>query len=76
MLADFLSKNLVYPKEANLNRFEGKTFISFCVNENGSLSDFKIQKSSYKILDEEAMRVAQLMNNWVPAHQDGKAKKK
>lgn len=72
-LISFLSKNIIYPAEANKNRWQGKTLISFLVNEDGSLSDFAVQKSSWQILDAEALRVAKLMPKWIPAKENGKA---
>lgn len=74
-LISFLSKNIIYPTEANKNRWQGKTLISFNVNEDGSLSDFAVQKSSWPVLDAEALRVVKLMPNWMPATENGKAVK-
>ena len=54
---------------------EGKTLVAFIVNEDGTLSNIKIQKSSWEILDNEALRVVQLMPKWIPAQVDGKPKK-
>ena len=71
-LVAFLSKNIIYPAEANKNRWQGKTLISFSVNEDGSLSDFAVQKSSWPVLDAEALRVVKLMPKWIPATENGK----
>lgn len=71
----FLDANISYPEEANKNRMEGKTLVAFIVNVDGTLSNIKIQKSSWEILDNEALRVVQLMPKWIPAQVDGKPKK-
>lgn len=69
----FLMDNLKYPKSAENEKREGKAVVSFEVNTDGSLSDFKISKSTGSAdLDEEAVRVARSMPNWEPAVQDGK----
>lgn len=74
-LTTFLNDNVHYPEEANKNRMEGKTLVAFVVNEDGSISDIKIKKSSWPILDDEAKRVVQLMPKWMPAFTNGKKKK-
>ena len=74
-LYEFLAKNIVYPNEANKNRWQGKTLVSFYVNEDGSLSNISIQKSSWPVLDAEAIRVVSLMPKWTPATEKGKAVK-
>ena len=71
-LVAFLSKNIRYPPEANKNRWQGKTLIAFFVNTDGSLSDFAVQKSSWPVLDAEALRVVKLMPKWIPATENGK----
>lgn len=69
----FLSKNLNYPAQAKENGIQGRVLVSFIVNENGSLSDFRIDKSSANDeLDKEAVRVLKTMPNWKPGSQDGK----
>ncbi len=74
-MMEFLDANISYPEEANKNRMEGKTLVAFIVNEDGSITNIKIQKSSWQILDDEAMRVVQLMPKWIPAQLEGKPKK-
>ncbi|MFN8281649.1 MAG: energy transducer TonB [Chitinophagales bacterium] len=74
-LMEFLNNNIHYPEDANKNRMEGKTLVSFIVNEDGSISDIKIKKSSWQILDDEAVRVVQLMPKWMPAQLHGKPRK-
>lgn len=74
-LMAFLDANISYPEEANKNRMEGKTLIAFVVNEDGSISNIKVLKSSWKILDDEAIRVVMLMPKWMPAQINGKPKK-
>lgn len=50
---------LKYPAKA---KEQGTAFINFTVNEDGSLSDLKIQRScGYEALDPEAMRIVKSM---------------
>ena len=71
-LIEFMRKNLTYPDEAKANNIQGRVMISFVVNEDGHLSDFNVDKSASKALDEEAVRMAKSMPNWKPGVQDGK----
>ena len=75
-LQTWLKDNLKYPEKSQKAKEEGRTFVGFVVNENGSLSDFKIQCSSgYQALDEEALRVTKAMPNWIPGKQRGETVK-
>ena len=74
-LMEFLSNNLKYPEQAKENEIQGKVYIQFVVNENGSLEDHKVLRGLSKECDEEAKRVMKLMPNWTPGQQRGKAVK-
>ena len=70
----FLAKNIRYPIEAIRSKITGKVILSFMVNKDGSSSDFQIEKGTHKALDQEALRVAKLMDgHWQPAHVKGRA---
>lgn len=72
----WLKDNLKYPEKSQKAKEEGVTFVGFVVNEDGSLSDFKIQRSSgYQALDEEALRATKAMPKWIPGKQRGQAVK-
>lgn len=69
----FLTENIVYPVQAAENGIEGLVYISFVVNTDGKLSDFKVLGGIGGGCDEEALRVVKLMPRWKPGRQDGKA---
>ncbi len=72
----FLKKNLVYPKEAAENGIEGKVFVEFIVNEDGSIESLRIVRGVNSKLDQEALRVIKLTSGkWKPGIQNGKAVK-
>ena len=72
-LKKFLVDNIVYPKRAVEQEWEGRVVIGFVVEVDGSLSGIKVLRSSgHVILDEEALRVAKSMPNWIPGKQRGK----
>jgi len=74
-LAQFLSKNIIYPQKAKKKGIEGKVFVKFAVNIDGTISDVFITQGTDKELDKEAIRVVKAMPNWSPGMQDGKAVK-
>jgi TonB family protein len=68
----YLSSSVHYPADAVKNHIQGKVFISFIVEKDGSLSDLKIVRSVSPDLDAETMRVIKASPNWNPGTQNGK----
>ena len=73
----FTRHEIHYPDRAREMGIQGKVVVGIIVNEDGSLSDFKIIKSVDRDLDAEAMRVVKLFDHikFKPAMRDGKAVK-
>ena len=72
-LMKFLRDNIKYPEEARKDTIQGKAFVQFVVNTDGSICDIKVAKSAgNESLDKEAMRVVSTMPKWKPGTQDGK----
>lgn len=71
-LAKYLGSQLRYPAEARENNTQGKVYIGFVVEKNGSLSEFKIIKGIGGGCDEEAIRVLKESPAWKPGMADGK----
>jgi protein TonB len=67
----FLNSNLRYPKDALRDKVEGKVFVQFVIEKNGTLTNFKVMKGIGSGCDEEAIRVLQTVPNWVPGRQRG-----
>jgi protein TonB len=56
------------------NNSQGRAFIRFVVNTDGSIQDVQVLKSSGDMyLDKEAVRVVTGMPKWKPGRQSGKA---
>lgn len=52
---------------------EGRVSISFVVERDGSLSDIRVvSSSSYKELDDEAVRIVRKMPKWIPGKRRGR----
>ena len=63
-LGNFISANLKYPETGE--DAVGKVYISFIVEKNGILSDFKIVKGLAHGFDEEAIKVLKASPAWKP----------
>ncbi|MEM9885651.1 MAG: energy transducer TonB [Bacteroidota bacterium] len=72
-LSQFLEDNLTYPTLANINAIEGTVLIEFTVAADGSVQKAKVIEGIGFGLDEEALRVVNLMPKWNPAQQGRKA---
>ncbi|MEZ0610222.1 TonB family protein [Fibrella sp. WM1] len=72
-LTDFLQKQLRYPAEASRVNAQGKVFIGFTVNTDGSIVDAAVLKGLGFGTDEEALRVLRSMPRWKPGRQAGRA---
>ncbi|GAA4458409.1 hypothetical protein GCM10023189_30620 [Nibrella saemangeumensis] len=71
-LVPYLSQTIRYPAEARQNGVEGKVFVSFVVNMDGSISDVTVLKGLGYGTDEEAVRVVSNMPKWEPGTQRGR----
>jgi periplasmic protein TonB len=71
----FLSSNIKYPKEARKSKVEGKVFVEFIVERDGTISpeNVRVLKGVHESLDAEAVRVIKMSPQWVPGNQKGKA---
>jgi len=62
----FIKKNILYPESAIISGHEGKVYVSFIVERDGSISNVTIERGVSPELDNEAMRVVKLMPKWTP----------
>lgn len=68
----FVAEKMRYPKEARNRGIQGRVFVEFIVNRDGSISDAKVLKGIGGGCDEEAVRVVLLSQKWLPGMQHGK----
>lgn len=69
-LLKFLADNIRYPNTDAC--VQGRVIVDFVVNEDGSLSDFRVRKSLAPEFDKEALRVLKLMPKWRHGMERGK----
>ena len=68
----FIERNLVYPQWAKDNKIEGKVYVSFTVETDGSISNVKVLRDIGGGCGAEAIRVVMKMPKWKPGKQRGK----
>lgn len=68
----FLSNNLKYPSAAQRANIQGKVFLKFIVEKDGSISGVETMKGIGFGCDEEAARVVKLMPKWIAGRQNGR----
>lgn len=72
-LMEFLASNIKYPENARKSGAEGKVYVGFIIEKDGSVSNVKIKRSSEnEELDSEGVRVVSSMPKWSPGEMDGK----
>lgn len=74
-LYELLGKKLLYPDQAREQGIEGKVFVEFIINEDGSLSNFAVLKGIGGGCDQAAMDALSQSPNWIPGKQNGKVVK-
>ena len=72
-LMEYVSKNVVYPEEAKEKEIQGRVFISFVVEKDGSIGEVKVLRGIGGGCDEESVRVISDMPKWKPGKQKGEA---
>lgn len=70
-LIKFMIDNVKYPKSAHDEKIEGKSFVSFVINEKGEVTNAKVTKGFNSECDAEALRVVNVMPNWTPGMHNG-----
>ncbi len=69
----FIQKNLIYPEKARRMGIEGRIFVQFIVEKDGSLTNIKVLRGIGGDCNEEAIRVLKNSPKWLPGKQRGKA---
>ena len=69
---DYVGKKLKYPAQARRMGIEGKVYVQFVVDKDGSLTDVQAVKGIGAGCDEEAVRVLKGAPRWSPPKQRGK----
>lgn len=68
----FVGKHLKYPAQARRQGIDGKVFVHFVVEKDGSLGDINIAKGIGAGCDQEVLRIINMSPKWNPGKQRGK----
>ena len=71
-LMEYVAKNIKYPQIARETGIQGRVFVGFVVEPDGSISNVKLLRGIGGGCDEEAMRVIKSLPKWKPGKQRGK----
>lgn len=73
-MREYLKNNMMYPMSAKEAGIQGKCYLRFIVNTDGSISDVRVLRgvADCPECDKEATRVVENMPNWKPGRMNGK----
>ena len=71
----YVKKNIKYPNQAKRMGVEGKVYVQFVVDTDGSITDVKAIRGIGAGCDEEAVRILSGSPKWKPGKQRGRAVK-
>lgn len=69
--SNWVKERIKYPQLAQENGIQGKVFIGFIVEPDGTLSNITVTRGVDKSLDDEAVRVVSSSPKWAPGKQRG-----
>ncbi len=72
-LMQYIKEHLQYPKIALENGVEGRVFVQLTIEADGKVSDAKVLRGIGSGCDDEAIRLAKSLPNFLPIVQNGKA---
>ncbi len=70
---EWVQERVVYPKSLLEKKVEGKVFVMFTVEPNGTVTNVKFLRGLHPKLDEETFRVVKSSPLWKPGLQRGTA---
>lgn len=68
----YLSSNVIYPQEARAKGIEGTVYMTFIIEEDGSVTDVKVLRGVNELIDKAALDAVSGMPKWEPGKQKGK----
>lgn len=72
-IMQYVARNFEFPEMARQMGIQGRVYVSFVVERDGSFSNIEVLRGVDPLLDEEAIRVVKSMPKVEPAKQRGKA---
>ena len=73
MMSKFIQKNFYYPEEAQKNKIQGRVFIRFVIEKDGTIGEITARgPKDGKIIEEAAINMIKKMPKLIPGKQRGK----
>jgi len=69
---EYLKNNIRYSENAVKNNTQGKVYLIFTIEKDGSVGHIKVSKGVSRELDDEAVRVLKSSPKWTPGTHHGK----
>ncbi len=69
----WINDNVKYPQTSIEMNEQGRVFLSFVVEKDGSITNVKVERGISIDLDKEAKRVVRKMPKWIPGESAGRA---
>ena len=70
---EWVQKKTKYPQVASVNGIQGKVYITFIVESDGSVSNVKVARGVDPLIDDEALKSVKSSPKWMPGMHKGKA---
>jgi protein TonB len=70
-LKAYVIRNAIYPEIYRKYKYEGRVFVSFVVEKDGSISNVKLIQGGFAKFEKEALALVSTMPRWNPGTQDG-----
>ena len=71
----YIADNLRYPDQARTMGIEGKVYVTFIVDTDGSITDLKVLKGIGAGCDDAALQAMKQVKPWTPGKKEGEAVK-
>ncbi len=71
-MQQWIAMNVQYPTEAIEMNEQGRVYLSFIVEPDGSITNINVERGVSESLDEEAIRLIETMPKWIPGEANGK----
>lgn len=67
-----IANTIKYPVYAQEHGIDGKVYVNFIIEQDGSIDHIRVAKGAAPSLDQEAIRVIKNLPKWIPGYQRGK----
>lgn len=71
MMKKWMQENIVYPEISMENGDQGRVYLKFVVERDGTITNVEVMKGTTRDLDNEAKRIVRNMPKWNPGESSG-----